>query len=427
MHRTDGWVYDAAMGRVGIRPSVIYLFVPISLFVFFLTIPKSHLSPAYAQISHAPVSFDRTQFVGDKACLPCHQRESGSYSHTSHHLTSQNATKESVLGSFEQGSNVLTISVPETINDPRLYFVMEAKPEGLYQTAMAEQNSEKLSHRERIDVAIGSGVRGQTYLYWSADRLYELPVSYWTDGHQWINSPGYKDGTANFGRRADPRCLECHATYIKALSSDPQVNFYDRGSLVTGISCETCHGPGSAHVAQERSRLKGPRAPTILNPAKFERDRQIDQCALCHNGTQREELVEAFSYVPGQPLDRYLGPNPPDTSEHPDVHGNQVGLLKRTRCYLSSASMTCSTCHNVHATERAAADYSSRCLSCHRWQSCGEAKKLGVKITHNCVDCHMPLEQTNAIVSDTAGKVVRTSMRTHWIKIYPEAKADLRP
>jgi hypothetical protein len=68
----------------------------------------------------------------------------------------------------------------------------------------------------------------------------------------------------------------------------------------------------------------------------------------------------AFSYMPGQSLDRYLAPNPLDTSEHPDVHGNQVGLLERSRCYLSSPSMTCSTCHNVHATERVAVDYSDR-------------------------------------------------------------------
>jgi Cytochrome c554 and c-prime len=424
--RPDEWVDNSAIRRVRIRSGVIYLFVFISIVSCLVAMLKRNPPPAYAQTTDTPARLDRTQFVGDKTCVPCHQRESESYSHTSHHLTSQNATKESVPGSFAQGSNVLTISTPKTASDPHLYFVMEARPDGLYETARAEQNSEKLSHSERIDVVIGSGVRGQTYLYWSADRLYELPVSYWTDGRQWINSPGYKDGTANFGRRADPRCLECHATYIKALSPDPQMNLYDRGSLVTGISCETCHGPGTAHVAQERSRQKGS-GPTILNPAKFDRDRQIDQCALCHNGTQRDELVEAFSYVPGQPLDRYLGPNPLDSSEHPDVHGNQVGLLKRSRCYLSSASMTCSTCHNVHAPERAAADYSSRCLSCHRWQSCGKAKKLGIKITQNCIDCHMPLEQTNAIVSDTAGKVVRTSMRTHWIKIYPEAKADVEP
>ena len=78
----------------------------------------------------------------------------------------------------------------------------------------------------------------------SDDQLFELPLSYWADGHQWINSPGYKDKTANFSRAIYPRCLECHATAIVALSPDPLSNHYDRASLVTGISCETCHGRG---------------------------------------------------------------------------------------------------------------------------------------------------------------------------------------
>ena len=53
---------------------------------------------------------------------------------------------------------------------------------------------------ERIDLITGSGMRGQTYLFWQGDRLFELPVSYWSDGHRWINSPGYIDGTADFSR-----------------------------------------------------------------------------------------------------------------------------------------------------------------------------------------------------------------------------------
>jgi hypothetical protein len=32
----------------------------------------------------------------------------------------------------------------------------------------------------------------------------------------------------------------------------------------------------------------------------------------------------------------------------------------------------------------------------------------------------MPRQPTNAIVSKTAGNVVRATMRTHWIRIYPE-------
>lgn len=387
---------------------------------------EGHLHSVFAQTSgtmtHEPKQ-DRSQYVGDAACVRCHENEAQPFAHTAHHLTSQAATRQTALGSFVDGQNLLTISNPgKDTSNPHLYFQMDSRADGMYEMAIAEMGSKKLTHAEKIDVVIGSGVRGQTYLYWRDNRLFELPVSYWTDGHQWINSPGYEDGTANFTRPADPRCIECHASYIHALSTDPQTNLYDRNSLVLGISCEVCHGPGKAHLIQEQSQPAPPQraAPTILNPASFDRDRQVDLCALCHNGTARAELGGAFSYVPGQPLDRYFAPAPLDPSGQPDVHGNQVGLLEKSRCFLSSPAMTCSTCHDVHAPERAAADYSPRCLACHRWQSCGEAKKIGPRIVHDCVDCHMPLQQTHAIVSVTAGRVLRTSIRTHWIKVYSQ-------
>jgi hypothetical protein len=60
-------------------------------------------------------------------------------------------------------------------------------------------------------------------------------------------------------------------------------------------------------------------------------------------------------------------------------------------------------------------------MSCHRWQSCGVAAHLGSKIVDQCIECHMPVEPTSVIVSETAGKVVRATMRNHWIKVYPEA------
>ncbi len=390
---------------------------------------ERHPHRAFAQQASAndpPPAQNRSHYVGDAACLRCHEQQAQTYLHTAHHLTSQPAASSTILGSFATAQNLLTISTPEaSSSDPRLYFQMEALNDGFYETAVAEMESKKLTHSARIDIVMGSGIRGQTYLYWLNNQLFELPVSYWTEGHQWINSPGYKDGTANFARRADPRCIECHASYIRALSADPQTNLYDRSSLVLGISCEVCHGPGKSHVVEHASQAahSQPASPTILNPAKLSRDRQIDQCALCHNGTDRVELGGAFSYVPGQPLDQYFAPAPLDPSAQPDVHGNQVGLLQKSRCFLASPSMSCSTCHDVHAPERAAAAYSSRCLSCHRWQSCGEAKKIGASIVRNCVDCHMPLQQTHAIVSVTAGRILRTSIRTHWIKVYPDSAA----
>lgn len=373
--------------------------------------PAAQAAPALPQSSAHPDP--RNGYARDAACVACHQQQA-SYLHTAHHLTSQAPSRHSILGSFAPGANILTIS-----SQPRLSFEMDDRPDGFYETAVAEKGAEKLQRAERIDVVIGSGVRGQTFLYWHGDQLFELPVSDWTSGRQWINSPGYQDGTANFGRRADPRCMECHAAYLRALSPDPQANLYDPTSLLPGIACETCHGPGANHAALEHAAPGRPASSAaILNPAHFPRDRQVDLCALCHNGTSRQELLPAFSYRPGQPLDDVFAPAPLAAEEQLDVHANQVGMLQQSRCYRASA-MTCSTCHDVHAAERPAAAYSDRCLRCHRWQSCGLARARGPRIAANCVDCHMPLQTTRAIVSVTAGRVLHTAIRNHRIAIYP--------
>lgn len=365
----------------------------------------------------------RQGYVGDSACRTCHENESQSYLLTAHHLTSQQPSAQSILGSFARGNDTLMIATgDETKRDPRLYFTMQGKGDRFFETAMADLGTKHLAHTEPIDIVVGSGVRGQTYLFWTGDALFELPVSYWTQGKQWINSPGYQDGTANFERHVDPRCMECHTTYIHALSTDTQTNLYDRSSLVLGIGCESCHGPGAAHVALESTTNANGRTvkdSAIVNPARLSRDRQVDGCALCHNGIARRQLASAFTYVPGKALDTYLGPDSTETVETPDVHGNQVGLLKRSLCYRSSPAMSCATCHDVHAPERSPASYSNRCLNCHRWQSCGASRTLGEAVKRDCIRCHMPLQPTNSIVSVTAGHVVRATIRTHWIKVYP--------
>jgi len=364
----------------------------------------------------------RPSYVGDAACASCHQKESQSYAHTAHRLTSQLATKQAILGNFTAGANILAISDSKTHPaQPLLVFRMEAKDGNFSETAATGWGDQLITRTEPIDIVTGSGVRGQTYLYWQGEMLFELPVSYWSDGHRWVNSPGYVDGTVDFARPVNPGCMECHATYIRALSSDPFTNRYDPKTLVTGISCETCHGPGVEHVAVYKNRQPhdAPAPQTaILNPANLSRDLEVDACAYCHSGIQRTAIAPAFSFVPGKPLNDYFKQLQTEAAEHPDVHGNQVGLLKRSRCFRSSPNLSCSTCHNTHAAEKPAASYSSACLQCHQWTSCGESRKLGHAIAKNCVDCHMPVEPTQVIASETAGQLVRAKMRNHWIKIY---------
>ncbi len=386
------------------------------------------LPPAGAY--HAPQEgrsgTDRAEYAGDASCVKCHRDVGQTYEHTPHRLTSQLPTASSVLGSFQSGFNSLVIVDSAHSAEPGLQFLMESKKDGFFEIARSGWGSHIYQRAERIDLVTGSGVRGQTYLYWQGDRLFELPVSYWSDGHRWINSPGYINGTADFSRTVNPACLECHATYIRSLSTDPATNRYDRTSLVPGISCESCHGPGADHVRQELQPGSKGKAPLILNPAKFSRDLQVDLCAECHNGIQREALKPAFSYVPGRPLNEYFKQLPSANAEHPDVHGNQVGLLERSKCYRSSAQMSCSTCHDVHAAGQPLESYSHKCLSCHQWESCGMSAQMGHAIANKCIDCHMPVEETNVIVSQTAGQVVHAKMRNHWIKVYADISLNGR-
>jgi hypothetical protein len=397
------------------RPA-IFLIVAVALTVSFEAQQQPNETPK-SEIALRP------GYAGDAACAKCHREESLSYEHTAHHLTSQPANSKTVLGNLYPPGNILTISDPrKNPSQPALFFKSEMKGGKIIQSAVTGWDDHLLTRSEPLDVVTGSGVRGQTYLYWQGDRLFELPVSYWTDGHRWVNSPGYIDGTADFSRPINPGCLECHATYVRPRSSDTLTNSYDKPTLVTGISCETCHGPGAEHIARYSNGAAHPADSAILNPAKFSRDGQVDACAYCHNGIQRQALTPAFSFVPGKPLADFFKPLATEAAAHPDVHGNQVGLLERSRCYQSSPEMSCSTCHNTHAPEKAAASYSTACLKCHQWTSCGESKRLGPSIAKNCVDCHMPIEPTNVIVSETAGEVVRAKMRNHWIKVYPASE-----
>lgn len=370
---------------------------------------QAPLSPATSVIV-APVTDKppgRDGYVGDVACGPCHREKVDAFHQTAHSLTSRLPDQNSILGKFAPDANTLTTSNPE------LMFRMDKEQDGFSQTAVQGAPPYTTERTERFGFVIGSGGKGQTYLFWKGDRLFQLPVSYWTE-LGWVNSPGYRDGVANFDRPIIPRCLECHGTYFESVPPPP--NRYSKTGAVVGITCEKCHGPGREHVQREGSKHSASSDSAILNPARFSRDRQVDLCAWCHAG-HGVPLAPVFSYLPGEALDKYLELPRPDPNEQLDVHGSQVELLKRSRCFQAS-EMTCLTCHDVHTVQHDLAAFSRHCLSCHKPET-GHFPKLGHQVTRDCIACHMPMQETNLIVFDSKGKKARPQVRSHWIKIYP--------
>ncbi len=350
-------------------------------------------------------------YAGDATCAQCHRKESEFYELTPHARDSGPANAKNIIGSFSQGHNVLHTS------NPNLIVNMVAAPDGYYQSASNLADRSQLA--ERFDIVIGSGRHGQSYLYWQDDSLYEMPASYWTWNHEWVISPGFPAGQIHFDRAIVPRCLECHGSYF--ISRAPPLNRFEKKSLVLGINCDRCHGPGVQHVAYERSASphSDKQEQTIVNPAHLTRDRQLDLCALCHAGAV-EPTRPPLTFVAGDNIHDYLAIQPPTPDAPPDVHGNQVGALQQSKCFASS-KMTCSTCHNVHEKQENADSFSHHCLGCHEISSCGKYQALGSRIRTKCIDCHMPLLESGKITSDTSSGTLHALLRAHQIKVYREA------
>jgi hypothetical protein len=360
---------------------------------------------------HRPEAVRGDNAAGDTVCLSCHG-QMATYEQTAHRLTSRLPAGTDIQGSFSRGENILRTA------NPNLYYRMDSAADGFYETGVMGRGPDTSVNTQRI--AFVTGLRkGQSFLYWRGDQLFQLPVSYWK-GMGWVNSPGYPDGRPNFDRPIPPRCLECHASWFPWVADPSVVNRYRPTGAILGITCETCHGAGRDHAAHERSPFHALLPTAIVNPARLPRARQLDGCALCHSGTAPLQTA-AFTHVPGGPLEkRFDLSTPPDTGEI-DVHGNQLALLERSRCFRSS-HMTCATCHDVHQEQRDVAALSGRCLTCHTEQSCGLSQRHGQQLIGHCADCHMPLLPSTTVIFNHLGDRLRQQVRTHWIKVYPQTE-----
>jgi mono/diheme cytochrome c family protein len=363
-----------------------------------------------------------SQFAGSATCANCHKDIYEKHIHTAHFLTSQIATEHNIKGSFEQGKNEFDFG-----GDTKV--VMEKRADGLYQVAY-ENGVEKKARP--FSIVVGSGTKGQTYLYWFKNNLGQLPISYFTHAAQWSNSPGYGNKLV-FNRPVTSRCLECHSTFAQVVSAqNVEPEQFDHNQIIYGVDCEKCHGPAQQHVDFQTKNPTIKTAKYIIAPTTFTRKQSLDMCAVCHGG-RLSKTKPSFSFKAGDDLADYFAIDTAAKDANDiDVHGNQLGLLAASKCFKNS-QMTCLSCHNPHENEAGKlALFSQRCITCHgggndknngHEKICKLTASIGPAIKNNCIDCHAPEQPSKAIAMLLQGNEMPTSatMRSHFIKIYPEA------
>jgi hypothetical protein len=298
------------------------------------------IRPAVSSGVRSGALLDSIKFVGSAACASCHKDIYATHIHTAHYLDSRPAAAEFIKGGFDRKHNRFTYN-------SKMEVVMEKKGGGFFQTAFFNGT---VMESESIDIVIGSGRKGQTYLYWDGDRLFQLPVSYYTPLNSWCNSPGYPTNLIYFSKQVGSQCIECHGTYARTEEKADSGTVFDKTVLFYGIDCERCHGAGADHIAFHAAHPGEKTGRYILNAARMSRQQRLDACALCHSGL-RTPLRPALTFKVGDSLDSYSTPGyAADSVGVLDVHANQYGLLTSSKCFRMS-QMDCSSCHHVHFSE----------------------------------------------------------------------------
>jgi hypothetical protein len=398
----------------------VFVLVMIASTVFILArcVSNEGKDVTTAAKSEQAITFDA--YVSSEKCMSCHKEIYENHIKTAHYLTGQPASEETVRGSFQKGKNTYSYT-------PEIILSMQKRDSGLFQVAYFKGEEKKAM---RFDMVIGSGVMGQSFLTWRNDQLYQLPITYFTAAGQWSNSPGFPNDRVLIDRPATSRCLECHVSYAEGIAGPAlEPTGFDRNKIIYGVDCQKCHGPAAKHVDYHTQHPQDTNAKYIVNPAMLSRQQQLDICSLCHGGNI-QKTKPSFAFTAGNNLSDYFSIESPNNvvlnSSEIDVHGNQVELLKASKCFTLSPAMTCSTCHNTHENERGKTGlFSQRCIKCHLMtnEKLKTATHLQVNaIEKNCIDCHMPAQPSKSIAVFLQGEETpRTSkLRSHYIGIYEE-------
>lgn len=357
-------------------------------------------------------------FAGSEACADCHKNIYDSHIETAHYLTTRPATEKYIKGSFDKGKNTY-------VYNNNLFIEMQKRDSGFYQVVYFKGEEKKVLP---FDIIIGSGTKGQSFAYWQNNRLFQLPITYYEFAHQWANSPGFPN-KVQFDRPITSRCLECHSTSVKTISAPGiEKEEFDRNTIIYGIDCEKCHGPGAKHVEYQTQHPNEKKGKYIINLALLSRQQNLDMCALCHGGNI-QKIQPTFTFTAGDDLSKYFTTDSLSTAAvnfgTVDVHGNQYGLLQSSKCF-SMSKMTCGSCHNTHENERGKTEvFSQRCITCHNnvHENFTTINKTAVTaIKNNCIDCHMPVKKSQSIVVSIPGSEVPTAalFRSHFISIYAD-------
>lgn len=199
-------------------------------------------------------------------------------------------------------------------------------------------------------------------------------------------------------------CMTCHADVAKSFDTNP----HTRLALLhggKGVTCESCHGPGKAHVEgggdvtkifqftkasakQIDATCLGCHAGAHPNFERSEHAKADVSCTSCHS--VHKSTSEASLLKVAQPQLCY------------QCHGDVKGTFAMPFHHpVPEGAVNCSDCHDVHGTFKknnlkSTADQNLICTKCHMETRGPFVYEHAAVKAEGCMGCHTPHGSQNA-------------------------------
>ena len=346
-------------------------------------------------------------FTGGAACVECHQDEAAAWAGSHHDMAMQPASAATVLGDFDDGRFTGEDSTARFFRRDDAYLVETQGADGelaefvLTHTFGVEPLQQYLielgdGHVQALSIAWDSRPAAEGGQRWfdlyPEESIDHLDPLHWTGAYQ----------------RWNTMCADCHSTDLHK-DYDLQSNAFATRWTDVSVNCESCHGPGSLHVADPAQPLPALPATTRLwtfapgeSIAQLSEagtsGAEIEVCAQCHS--RRAQLTDA--HEPGDPFfDAYR----PSLLEAGLYHADGQ-ILDEVYVYgsflqsaMAQAGVTCSDCHEPHSVELRA-EGNALCAQCHlasTYDQPDHHRHQTGTAAAECTSCHMR-EETYMVV-----------------------------
>jgi predicted CXXCH cytochrome family protein len=365
---------------------------------------------AWAQTT---VTKPAARYVGEAACVQCHEKEHQAWLGSHHQLAMQPANEKTVLGNFNHARFSYAGTTSTFFKRDGKFFVRTDGADG------------KLADFE-IKYTFGVSPLQQYLIEFPDGRVQALSIV-------WDARPKAKGGQRWYHlypkdkiTHADPlhwtklqqnwnfMCAECHSTNLRK-NYDATTNTFKTDWTDINVSCEACHGPGSAHLTwaeknkgggasadngllvhlDERAGVKWIKDAANGNLARSEprtSAREIETCSTCH--ARRAQMWEG--HVAGQPLvDTHLpalltqGLYEADGQMRDEVYN--YGSFLQSKMF--AQGVTCGDCHDPHSGKTRAPG-NAVCLQCHmadKYEAVSHHRHAADGPAASCPACHMPV------------------------------------